>query len=218
MKKKLLFSLMLLSSSCMMLAEKDYKNDSYYQNLNDLNKLMYAIEELDISTIKTLLTIVDVNTPDDTGRTPLYNAIADGDLQVIKLLVTSGADINIRDYDGFTPLYEVFNSLVESIGMLCVDQMGSSLIENCALNYISIAQFLIDSGANTTLEYNTEEIFNQCCVCDTTHTTLLNIIIKIQSIFSNELTFNKNINKNEKMAAKALIKHLNTFKNILQSR
>lgn len=212
MQKKLLFSLMLLSSSYMMFTQKDYKNDSYYQNLSDLDKLNYAIEEFDIPTIKKLLEHIDVNSLDDTGHTPLYNAIADGDLQIIKLLVASGADINIRDDDGLTPLYEVCSSLIQSIRMLCADQMGSELIENCALSYISIAQFLIDSGANTTLIYN-----NHSRASNNTDKTLVSMITETEFIFHNELTHNKNINENEKIAIKALLKHLDTLKKMLQN-
>jgi ankyrin repeat protein len=200
-----------------MFTQKDYKNDSYYQNLSDLDKLNYAIEEFDIPTIKNLLEHIDVNSLDDTGHTPLYNAIADGNLQVIKLLVASGADINIRDDNGLTPLYEVCSSLIESIGMLCADQMGSELIENCALSYISIAQFLIDSGANTTLKYNTQEILNHSSSSDNTDKTLVSMITETEFIFHNELTHNKNINENEKIAIKAVLKHLDTLKKMLQN-
>lgn len=217
MQKKLLFSCLLLSSPCIMFGQKDYKKDSYYQNLTDLEKLNYAIDESDIPTITTLLTKVDINSPDKSGSTPLHNAIADGNLKIIQLLVNSGANINARDKKGHTPLYEVFNSLVESIDMICGDSIETDestlqdITDKYAFKYMTIAQYLVDSGADTTLQYNTRHDWNEI-IPQNKYLTLLDIITAVQSAFTEELTKNNY----DPATLKTSIKHFDTFKAILQ--
>lgn len=217
MQKKLLFSCLLLSSPYIMFGQKDYKKGSYYQNLTDLKKLNYAIDESDIPTITTLLTKVDINSQDTSGSTPLHNAIADGNLKIIQLLVNSGANINAKDKKGYTPLYEVFNSLIESIVMIYCDSIETDqsilqdIIDGYALKYITIAQYLVASGADTTLQYNTDDNWYEI-IPQNKYLTLLDIITEVQSAFTEELTKNNY----DATALKACIKHFDTFKSILQ--
>ena len=65
--------------------------------------------------------IADINLPDKDGRTPLYEAIDNEniDLEVIELLLKHGADINLQDEDGNTTLHEaVVNGNREVIELL----------------------------------------------------------------------------------------------------
>jgi cytohesin len=45
----------------------------------------------------------DVNARERKGRTPLGFAVYHGHVEVLKLLVDAGADVNIRDGVGWTP-------------------------------------------------------------------------------------------------------------------
>ena len=58
-----------------------------------------VIEALEESVLKELLSL-----PDNNGRTPLHQAVIDGHLKVVKLLVAKGADVSVQDNSGCTPL------------------------------------------------------------------------------------------------------------------
>ena len=47
----------------------------------------------------------DVNTPDSCGKTPLHNAILGKNVDIVKLLLKSGADVTSLDERGDTPLH-----------------------------------------------------------------------------------------------------------------
>jgi ankyrin repeat protein len=42
---------------------------------------------------------------DSSGKTPLFQAASDGSLEIARLLVAGGANVNSRDRDGSTPLH-----------------------------------------------------------------------------------------------------------------
>jgi ankyrin repeat protein len=78
----------------------------YHQRIlkdNQLKDQQIIRENLQI--IKLLLDAgSDVNARNYLGRTPLYNAAAQGNLPVISLLVDRGADVNLRDHRRQTPV------------------------------------------------------------------------------------------------------------------
>lgn len=45
----------------------------------------------------------DINAIDEYGYTPLHSAAKNGYLEIVKVLVEQGADVNIRTVDGKTP-------------------------------------------------------------------------------------------------------------------
>ena len=45
------------------------------------------------------------NTTGITGRTPLHKAASNGHIETVKLLISKGADVNIKDENGWTPLH-----------------------------------------------------------------------------------------------------------------
>jgi ankyrin repeat protein len=47
---------------------------------------------------------VNITYPGKTGATPLFAAIRENDLAMVKLVVAHGANVNIKNYDGETPL------------------------------------------------------------------------------------------------------------------
>jgi len=88
-------------------------------------KGVYVWEEKErLKVIKRLVSIdFDINTKDFKGRTPLYTATLDNNIETVKLLVNLGADINLPDERGLTPLavakrdkYKELVLYLESIG------------------------------------------------------------------------------------------------------
>lgn len=56
------------------------------------------------------------------GRTPLISAAARGDLEVVKLLVERGADVNVKDKKGYTALFHAIEAMYEEVAQLLMDQ------------------------------------------------------------------------------------------------
>lgn len=48
---------------------------------------------------------LDINAPDSVGKTPLHNAILGKHLNIVDLLLKSGADVKCLDERGDTPLH-----------------------------------------------------------------------------------------------------------------
>jgi ankyrin repeat protein len=113
--------------------------------------------------------------------TPLCIAVSNGNVELVKLLVDNGADINIRSsFDGHTPLYwlpkknpkEIIDLLIEEGADVDVkDYLGGKTPLFYALfhsifsdkDYKKIAQALIDNGADINAEdINGNTILHAC--------------------------------------------------------
>ncbi|XP_052273192.1 protein phosphatase 1 regulatory subunit 27-like [Dreissena polymorpha] len=71
---------------------------------------------------------VDISGINDSGLTPLHQAVLDGNEAAVRLLVTHGADINKQDEDSWTPLHAA-----------------------CAEGHALIVQFLLENGADKSI-------------------------------------------------------------------
>ena len=70
--------------------------------------LHYAVTHLSSEKIIDLLLGVkgiSIDIKDSDGQTPLYNAIAIPNFDMVKTLINRGANINVQDNDGNTPLH-----------------------------------------------------------------------------------------------------------------
>ncbi|CAC5364524.1 protein phosphatase 1 regulatory subunit 27-like [Mytilus californianus] len=90
------------------------------------------IKENDIPALGSMLRRaslqVDISGINDAGLTPLHQAVLDGNLMAVRLLVEHGANINKQDDDYWTPLHAA-----------------------CAEGHAEIAQILLDHGADRTI-------------------------------------------------------------------
>jgi ankyrin repeat protein len=94
-------------------------------------RLHRAAQDGDVGEVERLLSVgYQPNEFDELGKTPLHYAAEGGHLQVIELLITSGADVNANDERviGNTALREV--------------------AANCSYE---VAKILIDAGADPTI-------------------------------------------------------------------
>lgn len=101
-------------------------------------KLCDAVWDGNEETVKDLIILgADVNTFSQNGNTPLHLAIEQGYLEIIKILVQSGADVNLRDtYGLWTPLLHA------------VDQVSDAAIQRKREPNNEIIVFLLENGAN----------------------------------------------------------------------
>ena len=70
--------------------------------------LHYAAEEGHVDVVNALLgaTGIDVDVKNDDGDTPLHSAVGDGHVDVVNALIMAGADLEIEERFGRTPLIE----------------------------------------------------------------------------------------------------------------
>ncbi|KAL8612885.1 hypothetical protein ACOMHN_038140 [Nucella lapillus] len=68
-----------------------------------------SIKENDLKACNAMLRkaslSLDINALNESGLTPLHQAVLEGNYQAVKLLVTHGADVNKSDTDTWTPLH-----------------------------------------------------------------------------------------------------------------
>jgi len=152
--------------------------DINYENKKGLTALMSACGENDIESVKILLTMgVDVNYISKNGNTALLSAcdmdiysgyVNDKELCVdlIKLLVICGANINHKNHGGRSVFYSIFErhdyDLIESLidfcdDIECVDIHGNTILIWCCYrgNIVSV-DYLVKRGANVNV-VNSEE-------------------------------------------------------------
>ena len=63
---------------------------------------------------------LDVNQPTHSGLAPLHQAVLNGNLDTVKLLLTHGADPNVRDAYGYTPLHAAAACGLRNISCLLI--------------------------------------------------------------------------------------------------
>lgn len=85
------------------------KHDTLADEINQ------AIRHSNLSQVKSLITEEVVNICDGEGRTPLFEAITENHLPIIKLLIDMGADINHQDRNGLTPLHFAVQNKSENV-------------------------------------------------------------------------------------------------------
>lgn len=105
--------------------------------LND--KLINAIESNDIERVKTLLT-TDANSglsPRDvinyqsySRRAALHETIENGYIEIARLLIDKGADLNIQDGFGHTPLHLAAIERKDDIAELLISKGAKFMIQN----------------------------------------------------------------------------------------
>ena len=136
-------------------------------------EFVHAIDNNDIEYVKHIINNTDVNIDSGqytTGNTALNYAAMKNNLDIVKLLVKGGANLEKENDDGQTPLYsavhhgniEIVKFLIDSGANINTAEAGSDysplhlalfcpgdeLDVNAYKNYFNIATLLINSGAN----------------------------------------------------------------------
>lgn len=129
---------------------KGYKNIAQYLKQVQLDKkLLAAAKGNDYHEVQILVSQgASLEAKDRNGRTSLYMASWNGNLDVVKYLIGKGSSINVKDKDGKTPLgiaiERKYNDVVACLQQILNEQLLAA-IENGNLNTI---KNLISEGAN----------------------------------------------------------------------
>jgi len=128
-------------------------------------QLLDAAYQGKLETVRELVN-AGVNCRDTSGRTPLFHACEQGHTDVVKFLFEQGADLDIKNCDGDTPLHLLSKSddagLMEHLfqcrvwlDLDAVNHRGEKPLD-CALinNCQKAAKMLLDRGANFSRKYS----------------------------------------------------------------
>lgn len=116
-----------------------------------------AVKANDLSAVKTLLSLGrDVNMKDSyTGITPLYAAVRFGRVKMASYLISQGADVNIVNNVGVTPLYEAVSAgvyLTLQGGNIPTDLDEIRLNPPTEDDYVKMVSLLLVHGARSNVK------------------------------------------------------------------
>lgn len=141
--------------------------------------LLVACSNRLIYSVKVLLSAgANVYVKDNNDETPLMYATSLANVELVKILIDAGADVNAEDKDGKTPIIHAFDEYVSIDIIKLLVENGANvnhqsknkgsfytpLMMACSIRYISIVEYLLSIGADTTLkdhnEKTAEDIWN----------------------------------------------------------
>lgn len=161
------------SQSLLVAAEKN-QNPQVKQILTDaINKTPWhkntafidALKAGNFDNVKKELPFTDVNAPDENGANAAFAALANPQLQIIKLLLSKTKDVNTK-YKGITPVLlfaaptvtdpAIFKAYIDAGAMIndCDDQGLTPLmvIAGYNKNYLPLLKLFMESGADINVQ------------------------------------------------------------------
>lgn len=164
MSKKILFFLILFMISANNLYASEY------------DKLFSAVKGNDINLANQLIKGgANVNGIDETGQSPLHHACYLGYVDIVKILINSGADVNKKVPErNLTPLYgatmngdlDVVTLLVDNGAKINIkdDQGTAPLMAACWIGSLEVVGYLITKGGrfNIKNDYGTNLLHYAC--------------------------------------------------------
>lgn len=127
--------------------------------------LIYAVKQNRVDMVELLLKAKpNLNVADNNGRCAIHYAASDGNWKIWELIANSGADVNVKDSEGRTPLMRVDQDCMDRAELLVklgadvnarTDTGYTMLINVCENNYgPEWVKFLIKSGADVNAKAN----------------------------------------------------------------
>jgi ankyrin repeat protein len=129
-------------------------------------QIFVAAQNGDLETVKSLLKVNPelVRKIDTLGVTPLHRAAQQGRIDVVRLLLASGADVNAQDKYGNTPLHEsalfghkdvVALLLASKADVNALNKNGETPLHRAAMTgHNDVAELLLANGAGVNAKDN----------------------------------------------------------------
>jgi len=107
-------------------------NNSEIKDLAGVSSLMSAAAENDVEGVKffTKAGSKTINKKNIGGGTALLIASRNGNLQIAKMLIETGADVNLSDNEGFTPLMRAAIAKSPELTMLLINNRANIFLTN----------------------------------------------------------------------------------------
>ncbi len=120
--------------------------------------ILDVIKDGDLKKVRLLVGSHNIQSEDEDGNTPLHWAVHEGYIDIVKYLVSIGADIHATNKNMYTSfagacylndlvMVEYLFSLGSNIEVRDCDEY-TPLIGSCQFDNIEIVQFLVSHGAN----------------------------------------------------------------------
>jgi ankyrin repeat protein len=103
-----------------------------------------------------------INEKDFVGNLPLFSAISSGNVELVKLLLDNGADLNVQNKYGESPLHKACSGghasivkllLEKGVGLNAQDKYGESpLHKACFSGYYNIVKLLLEKGVDPNVQ------------------------------------------------------------------
>ena len=148
---------------------KDNEESSkFLEPYKNKTPLMYAVEEGDLAKVKDLIPKSEIDAVNVYGKTALLTAINHRELKIAKVLIKAGANVNLADNGGVSPLTSMVYHLDNLKMVKFLIRAGADLnhqendgytallyaAENQGKEKNKIIKFLLKSGANGKLADN----------------------------------------------------------------
>ncbi|KAF5686819.1 CAMK kinase [Fusarium circinatum] len=139
---------------------RDPHDPGIWPDVDTLQQFRGCIGTGDIDMVEWLVDCgIDINAPDESGRTPLYLSAAIGNVEMVRILCEGGAVIETTSESGGTPLQvaamkghtDVAELLLEKgADIEASDSYGgyTSLGFAASMNHSGVTRLLLDKGAN----------------------------------------------------------------------
>jgi ankyrin repeat protein len=108
------------------------KEEELKEMLKKISPLHRAVRDENLGDVKTFLEKYpdQVNARDEFGRTPLYWAAREDNIEICEILLSHGADINAATPDGWTPLHTAVYNKNPRIVVLLIEKGADVNVKN----------------------------------------------------------------------------------------
>lgn len=112
--------------------------------LDETERLQHAVSNNDFEIAKKYLEQgANPNGSNQYDLTPLMITALNGNLEMAKLLISKGADVNVKDKNGNTAL-----TYCSNYGYIIIAKSADANVVKDKYGYIKIAKFLVENGAD----------------------------------------------------------------------
>ena len=137
-----------------------------YKSDPRIEKIIFKIEKCENEIVKTQLSEIGIDKCDGFKRTPLVWAAFYNNTELLKWLISNGANVNHKDKNGYSALhfagqernFESAKMLIENVADIELsDNHGNTPIWTSILNSkgdYSLVKLLVSKGANLDMENN----------------------------------------------------------------